>query len=210
MATQPGMPMASPSARRAGSGLRLRVLLPLLGVVIAAVWLMHRPSKPSKPALLPEVLRSELVLREGRLYQNQGTNPFLGFMVEFYQTNLLQSRSMVSNGLLQGLSEGWHTNGQLQVREFFNEGVSHGVRTKWYPDGARMSEGTIVAGKHQGTFRRWHENGRLAEEIEMRDGKPEGLSRSFYPSGFLKAQARMTNGQVADQKFWPDGENAGH
>ena len=34
-----------------------------------------------------------------------------GNMVEYYAPGRLQSRSVVSNGLLHGLSEGWHTNG---------------------------------------------------------------------------------------------------
>ena len=185
---------------------RFFLLLLFAAALGVGAWFLCRPSK--LPAL-PQVSRSELTLRNGHLYLGQGPLPFTGFLVEFYQTNLLQSRSLISNGLLNGLSEGWHTNGQLQIQESFKDGVSHGLRTKWYPDGTRMTEGLIVEGKHNGLFRRWHENGSLAEEIQMRNGVPEGPSRSFYPSGFLKAQALMTNGQATDQKFWQDGQQPG-
>jgi antitoxin component YwqK of YwqJK toxin-antitoxin module len=199
------MDSASPSLLGRYPGRAVCAGLTLL-LLLGWAYFSRRPSPSDSPTKNPEVLRSELILRDGRLFCMQGTNPFTGLMVEYYPDHVLRSRSMISNGLLQGLSEGWHTNGQLEVQEYFRDGVSHGLRTKWYSDGARMSEGTIIAGKHHGTFQRWYENGMLAEEIQMQEGKPTGLSRSFYPSGFLKAEVRMTNGQPVDQKQYKDRE----
>jgi len=116
---------------------------------------------------------------------------------------------MVSNGLLEGLSEFWHTNGQLQTREYYRTNYSNGPRIKWYPDGRKLSEATIVLGKMQGVFRRWYENGRLAEEIPMHDGKIDGLGRSYYESGFLKTEITIHDGQVTQAKSWPDGTHPG-
>jgi hypothetical protein len=158
------------------------------------------------PAKVPEAPRAELVLQQGRLFHPGQTAPFTGRMTELYPSGAKKSRSMVVNGLLHGISEGWHTNGQLAVREHFQAGISHGWRTKWFAGGAKMSEANIVNGQLQGTFRRWHENGVLAEQIEMRHGNVEGLARAYYPSGFLKAQARMQEGKLMEQRFWPDGE----
>lgn len=154
-----------------------------------------------------EVLRTELKLRDGRLYHaGDETAPFTGWMIERYDSGVLKSRSMIANGVLHGVSEGWYTNGQLQVREHFMAGVSHALRTKWHENGVKMSEATVVDGKLQGSFRRWHENGNLAEQMELKHDTPDGLARSFYPSGFLKAQARLKDGKVTDQRFWKDGE----
>ena len=163
----------------------------------------------NRPAALPEVLSSELTRRDGLLYHGDRKQPFTGVMLENLAGGGLKSRSVVRAGVLEGLSEGWHTNGQLQVREFFKKGTSHGLREKWYENGIKLSAGAIVAGKHEGVFRRWHENGTLAEEVTMRQGEPEGLSRSFYPSGFLKAQATFKNGKIVEQKSWADGELKG-
>lgn len=173
----------------------------VLSVVVAGVFLFWK-----KPAALPEVLATEMARRDGLLYHGQQTQPFTGFMLEKYPGGALKSRSAIRDGVLDGLSEGWHTNGQTQVREFFKKGVSHGLRVKWYDRGTKLSEGNIVEGKHEGIFRRWHENGRLAEEVNMRQGEPDGLSQAFYPSGYLKAQATMKNGQVVETKSWADGE----
>ena len=165
------------------------------------------PRDMSAPVLSGvEVRRDALTLREGRRYRPNETVPFTGVMTEFYGNGTLQSRSVLSNGLLEGLSEGWYTNGNKQVEELYRGGISHGLRVKWHENGQKLSEAPIVDGKMDGFFRRWHENGSLAEEVSMRNGNPDGLARSFYPSGCLKAEARLNNGTVVDQKSWADGE----
>jgi antitoxin component YwqK of YwqJK toxin-antitoxin module len=157
-------------------------------------------------APLPEVNRAELKLSAGRLVRQGQAVPFSGVMVERYPDGSLMSRSVVEDGHLNGLSEGWYQGGQIQVRESFKAGVADGVRTKWRPDGTRLSEAVIVGGKLEGLFRRWHENGVLAEEIPMKQDKPDGLARAYYPSGCLKTEARFSEGVAADRKTWRDGE----
>jgi antitoxin component YwqK of YwqJK toxin-antitoxin module len=197
-------PDATSQRNGAQAPLRRRVIFLLVaGGLVFSLWaILHWP-EGAKPR---ELSRPELVLRAGRLYQAGQTEPFTGTMVESYSKGSLKSRSALSNGLLDGVSEGWHTNGQLAVREHFRMGVSHGLRTKWYVQSGKMSEAMIVQGKLHGTFRRWHENGALAEEVEMRNGNPDGSSQAFYASGFVKAQVRLQNGKVLEQQFWKDGE----
>lgn len=154
-----------------------------------------------------EVRRDALILRDGLRCRQGEPGPFTGVMTEFYGDGTLQSRSVISNGLLEGLSEGWYTNGCKQVEEIFRSGVSHGLRIKWHENGRELSEAPIVSGKMEGVFKRWHENGVLAEEVPMRNGNPNGRVRAFYPSGCLKAEARLTDGVVFDQKNWADGES---
>lgn len=188
---------------------KLLAFLAALAVVILAVGILFRgfPRPPAiPPAPLPEVLRSELARQADRLHRSGETNPFTGFMIDRYANGSMQSRSQVSNGLLHGLSEGWHTNGTLQIRESFVAGVSHGLRTKWYPEGVKASEAPIEQGRIQGTFRRWHPNGVLAEEIPMKDDQPEGVSRAFHPSGTLKARVVTRAGQVVERESWEDGK----
>ena len=184
-----------------------RVVLALLAGVAATAWWLGWAGRHHAPrGALPEVARTNLVQQAQQWYQPGQTNPFTGWMVDFYQGGSPQSRSFLSNGLLNGLSEGWYTNGQLEVAEQFKDGVSHGLRTKWHPNGAKMTEGMIVNGKHEGVFHRWHDTGTLAEEIEMHDGQPDGPSYDYYPSGFLKTQARLRQGEVVERLSWADGE----
>jgi len=183
----------------------------LLGLLaaMAAVWLMRPPASPSRvknPDAPAGVARTNLVLLAGRLCLSGQTNAFTGLMIEHAANGSLRSRSVVSNGLLHGLSEGWYTNGQLQVTEHFTEGASHGLRTKWYQSGTRQSEVFIVDGKLHGTFRRWYTNGILAEQVEIVADQPQGTSLAYHPSGSLKARVVLQDGQPAEQKFWEDGE----
>ena len=199
--------MASSNHPVAGASRGRRVVLAvvlgslLVGVIFLAI--RHRPV-PSAP--FPEVHRKNLELRAGSWFAPGQTNGLTGLLFDTYDDGAVKSRSAVSNGLLQGLSQGWHTNGQQQVEEHFVAGTSHGLRTKWHPNGQKLSEVPVVEGKLSGTFRSWHENGERAEEVELQDGQPGGLSRAWFPSGFQKSQVTLRNGKVVDQKFWKDGE----
>ena len=177
----------------------------LVSVLGGAIFLATR-ERPLPVAPILEVHRTNLVLQAGCWFAPGQTNGFTGLLLDTYDDGAMKSRSTVSNGLLHGLSQGWHTNGQQQVEEHFVAGTSHGLRTKWHPNGQKLSEATIVSGKLQGTYRSWHENGERAEEVELHDGQPDGLSKAYFPSGLLKSQVTLRNGKVVDQKFWKDGE----
>jgi len=194
---------ARPPGRLPYRAVVLCVVLACLACLAAA--LLYPRLRP-RPAALPEVPRAQLTLREGHFYQAGASAPFTGFVTERYQSGSLKCRSVVSNGILEGLSAGWHTNGQQQIEEYFHAGVSHGHRTKWHENGKRQSEADIVEGKIQGVFRRWYPDGALAEEISMRAGQPDGLSRSYYPSGYLKAQVQLRMGEVLEQRSWREEE----
>ncbi len=179
----------------------LAVLI-LAGAMFVSRW-------PGKTPVVREVLAGELTLREGRSYWKDETTPFSGIITESYPDGRSRSRSVMSNGLMHGVSEGWYTNGTLQVREHFVEGVSHGLREKWFENGMKLSEAQIKSGKLEGTFKRWHDNGALAEEIQMKDGNPDGVSVAYHPDGSLKAKATVQNGTVIEHKLWKPGELKG-
>lgn len=154
--------------------------------------------RPSKRGSVPleQVSRNQLVLQQGRLMKTSQTNAFTGLMVEFYPDGTLQSRSVVSNGLLHGVSEGWHTNGVLAITEVFVEGKSHGTRIKWDASSNRIAETTISAGQIHGSHREWYTNGQPALEMSMVDGKAQGLARKWNPDASLAGQWVLSNGVV--------------
>ena len=153
-----------------------------------------------------EIFLSELDRRDGAFYSKGTLNLYTGWVVERYGDGVMKSRTEVMDGRLQGVSEGYYTNGQMQVREYFTNGVSHGLRTKWRIDGSKLSEGTIVAGEFDGVFRKWHENGKLHQRVEMSNGVPHGVSHGWFPSGFLQSRVVMENGKISDREDWKDNE----
>lgn len=178
---------------RTGGGVRGVVVLGFLLGVILIVILKPWP-RESIPA--EQVPRNQLVLQQGRLMKTSQTNAFTGLMVEFYPDGSLQSRSGVSNGLLHGISEGWHTNGVLAIHEVFVEGKSHGTRTKWDAVSNRIAETTISRGQIHGSHREWHPNGQPALEMSMVEGKAQGTARKWNPEGVLMGQWSLSNGVV--------------
>jgi antitoxin component YwqK of YwqJK toxin-antitoxin module len=154
--------------------------------------------KPWQRELVPaeQVSRNQLVLQQGRLMKISQTNAFTGLMVEFYPDGTLQSRSAVSNGLLHGVSEGWHTNGVLAITEVFVSGKSHGTRTKWDAASNRIAETDIREGEIEGLHREWHTNGKPSMEVTMARGKAQGVARKWSLEGELAGQWVMSNGVV--------------
>jgi antitoxin component YwqK of YwqJK toxin-antitoxin module len=154
--------------------------------------------KPWQRELVPaeQVSRNQLVLQQGRLMKTSQTNAFTGLMVEFYPDGTFQSRSAVSNGLLHGVSEGWHTNGVLAITEVFVSGKSHGTRTKWDAASNRIAETDIREGEIEGLHREWHTNGKPSLEVTMARGKAQGVARKWSLEGELAGQWVMSNGVV--------------
>ena len=172
--------------------------------------LMKGKSRPVPEKEWPVVRTMEVERKGGLLVRKGTTEAFNGWLTDAYASGVLRSRSFVSNGILHGLSEGWHTNGVPQVRESFVNGRSEGTVTKWSIDGSLHSVATTQAGVLEGRFQRWHTNGTLAEEMEMRRGEPHGTARSWYPSGNPKAEVVLDAGQVVSRRYWDDatGEQA--
>ena len=168
---------------------------------------------------LPLATFEELQKEEDGLHFKSTGELFTGYLTEYYpvsKTNQLQqvqdggsqlkSRSVVRGGKLNGLSEGWYSDGQQQVVEIFVDGKSHGVRVKWHRNGWKSAEDAIENGELNGPCRKWHDNGQLAEEMTMVDGQADGLARSWHPDGSQKAEATLAMGKVLTQKFWKEGE----
>jgi hypothetical protein len=198
--------MSSVSRATTGRSQNWRAGACLAGLlVLGLIAFQTTRSRPHPATPVNEATAMQLIRHGTRFYRTNENQPFDGSLVERYPGGALKSRSRLIDGLLNGISEGWYTNGQVEVVENFKAGVSEGKRSKWYPNGTLLSETTIHAGEHDGTFRRWHENGQLAEQVEMKHGQPDGLSLAYYPSGNLKARTRMENGKLVEQKFWNDG-----
>ena len=192
------------------SGWRVVGGLGVFGMCVGFLSVVRRPAAaPSVDEPLTEVHRTNLVQDAAGWGWPGRSNRFSGLLVDTYPDGVLKSRSVVSNGLLQGLSQGWHTNGILQVEETYEAGVSHGLRSKWYPDGRLLSEAPIDRGRLQGVFQHWDEQGNLVEEIELQAGQPDGLSRSYHPDGSIRTEVRMRVGQVVETRSWETGQRVG-
>jgi antitoxin component YwqK of YwqJK toxin-antitoxin module len=168
---------------------------------------------------LPLATFEELQKEDDGLHRKSTGELFKGYLLEYYsasKTNQLEqvedggsqlkSRSVIRGGKLNGLSEGWYSDGQQQVSEIFVDGKSHGVRVKWHRNGQKSAEDAIVNGELNGPCRKWHDNGQLAEEMTMLNSQADGQARSWHPDGSQKAEVTLEMGKVIEQKFWQEAE----
>ena len=187
-------------------GLNLVVAAAIVCALSALFVFWCRPPAPGITVPDQKTPRHDLVQTDGRWHRTGETNLFAGWMIDYYPGGARLSRSQISNGLLNGVSETWYTNGQMQVREHFKDGISDGLREKWHENGARLSQATIVEGKVTGAFRSWYDNGQLSEQINMKHGQPDGTAWAYYPSGFVKAETAVDDGKVLARQSWADGQ----
>lgn len=197
--------VSKPLLRNTSPTRRLLLLALALGASVAALVSSRLSDRVHVEASArPEVMSAYLDRREGKLYRIGSSHRFSGWMIDRHPTGALKSRTEIVDGLKNGLSEEWGTNGVLQVRQSFRHDLPDGLRTTWYPDGHKMSEGMLVASLQQGEYRRWHENGTLAVKAQFKDGKPDGPSIAWHESGFLQAEAVMKQGAVVERHFYTD------
>src|SRR5712691_10341024 len=82
--------------------LRTAAFILLIVAAVVSFWVRWRSSSR---AVLREVPRANLSLREGHWFEAGQTNPFTGWIVEFYPMASRLSRAAISNGLFHGVSE---------------------------------------------------------------------------------------------------------
>ncbi|MDB6055508.1 MAG: toxin-antitoxin system YwqK family antitoxin [Verrucomicrobiales bacterium] len=158
----------------------------------------------AQPRYETSTSRGKLFVRSGQFYRQGASTPFTGWMLDHFPDGNVSLRTSVLNGRLNGISEGWYTNGVRQLEEHFQNGLADGIRSTWHANGHLRSEGHLVSGLQQGLYRQWDEKGNLVVEAEFAEGKPDGLSLAWFPSGYLKAEALMRKGEIATRHTYLD------
>jgi antitoxin component YwqK of YwqJK toxin-antitoxin module len=96
--------------------------------------------------------------------------------------------------LRHGLSQHWHTNGQLAFSGQYDYDKSIGTFTYWYSNGHKASEGEFKNDQLHGTWVWWHGNGQKSAIGQYRDGAHIGQWRWWAENG------KLTKQQVYDGK----------
>lgn len=184
---------------------RRRTLALLLGIMLAvcAVLTAFRNRPLPEPPARRDLTRSELTLRDDRLCAAGQHQPFTGRLVEDFSPHHRKLEIEIQRGKANGLSRGWHENGEIEVEEHFVEGVSHGQRTRWHENGNKKSTAQIVHGELEGPYVEWHENGVKAVEMTLRAGHPDGVVQAWHPTGERKSETTFAGGKIASREFWP-------
>jgi antitoxin component YwqK of YwqJK toxin-antitoxin module len=93
------------------------------------------------------------------------------------------------DGVLEGYSEEWFSNGAVKGEFNYVQGKYDGEQKEYYPSGQIKVRSHFVNEKRNGLHEEWDENGVLSRKINFFDGKKEGPTIEWYPNGSSKLDA---------------------
>ena len=145
-----------------------------------------------------EIYTGELVDRRrlGLAHKPGSEEPFSGIWRQWHK-NLrdgYRTESTYKDGLLDGPSWRWYSNGQLELEINYKDGHPQGVERWWYENGQPRRQTAINKdGREEGLVRQWYANGQLKGEGNFKHGYPEGLVRTWHENGQLNEEECFAN-----------------
>jgi antitoxin component YwqK of YwqJK toxin-antitoxin module len=102
-----------------------------------------------------------------------------------------------------GISKGWHRNGQLKSKETYKDGKKEGKWISWYPNGQKEWERMMKSGERDGLVTEWYENGEKRSEGTYKDGKEYGLFFKWHENRKVKSQITYHEGyRIGEWSEW--------
>lgn len=127
------------------------------------------------------ILRAQLILRNGLYLNKQNNKPFTGMAIELvcnennpFDLSKTITRIEYKNGKRHGFYKYFHKNGQLKFR------------------------GSYTNGKLRGAFEGFYENGQLEETGDYKNGKKHGPWEFFDEDGNFVAREIFKNGKYME------------
>ena len=103
-----------------------------------------------------EVHPTQLVERQGQMYEINSTNPFTGSSVINHYNGQLAERKNQKDGKLEGLSESYYENGQLMESNNYKNGKPEdGPEYTYMSSGKLLMSQNYKNGKKHGLFLRY-------------------------------------------------------
>ncbi len=150
----------------------------------------------SKQVEIVDATNKNLVLDNGILkFENQ---PFLGYVVEFYNDDKLKSKTQYVNGKKEGFEKYWFKNDSLAIERHYVNGLKIGIHKGWWDNGIPSFEFHFNRnGEYDGVVKEWYKSGQLYRSFNYKDGKESGNQRLWKQDGSIKANYEVVN----DERF---------
>jgi antitoxin component YwqK of YwqJK toxin-antitoxin module len=159
----------------------------------------------------PEIPSDKLVERQEVTYQVNSEKPFTGTSVEYFidtiikdqfEERVLWKRITYKDGVLNGLFESFHPNGQLEFRKNYKNGKQDGLYELFSENGQLLDRENYKNGREVSKTRfYYHENGQLIRKGNYKDGKLDGLSETFDEKGQLRVKYCYKNDEKVDVSY---------
>ena len=123
--------------------------------------------------ILGEIAAQDVVLKDGKYYQSDG-KLYSGVYKEFGPSNFLVSENNISQGLFDGLSLFYYSNGTKKEQRSYKEGKKDGLWINWNEQGMKTAEARFHDGKKDGYWYIWDEKGTKRYEMFYIHGEKKG------------------------------------
>lgn len=148
---------------------------------------------------------SELLaeMRDDLVYLKGADKPYSGVIVGYYRSYIdttgdtivdLKFRKKFKNGLLEGKSEEWFSNGQIQTKGTHSKGLRNGMWQYWFDNGHVLFEAAYKDGQMNGIMKEYYDNGQLWAEYIYKEGLPWESVHHYFKDGSEVGRNTLKNG----------------
>ena len=155
------------------------------------------------------ILRTQLILRNGLYLNRQNNKPFTGMAIELdrnennpFDLSKAITRIEYKNGKRDGCYNYFHKNGQLMFRGNYTNGKLQGLCEGFYENGQLERRENYKNGKLQGSFEAFYHHGQLIETGNFKDGKRHGPWGWFDEDGNQVSGQIFKNGNCVETEFY--------
>ena len=107
------------------------------------------------------------------------------------------------NGKIEGLSKGWHKDGNKKFETYYKGGKLDGLSIWWYENGQKQAEIDYIDGLRNGDAKWWDEKeGYLTCTEKVQNDLKEGPTNWFYKSGAKKEVSHFKAGKYNGISTW--------
>ena len=162
-----------------------------------------------------EVPSDKLVERGDITYGVNSEKPFTGTSVEYYldtiikdefEDRVLWKRTTYKDGVLDGLNESFHPNGQLKENRNYKNGKMNGSQEDFYENGQLKNIYSFKNGTQEGLREQFWDNGQVMIRTNYLNDKEQGLMEGFRQDGTLKLKGEYDQGiRLSLQEFSTEG-----
>ncbi|MGB1103361.1 MAG: toxin-antitoxin system YwqK family antitoxin [Crocinitomicaceae bacterium] len=124
------------------------------------------------------VLTNDTLLKKYRGVFYFDDEPFNGHIIAPASNGDTMEVASYQNGVKEGLTMKYWTNGNMKFRAEYKDGIYHGAVEEWYENGQVFNRFTYKDGHENGRQQSWRPDGSLKANYEVKGGRKYGLTGS--------------------------------
>ncbi len=131
-----------------------------------------------------------------------------GEWLYYYDNGVLKEKTLYKNGLANGPSETFFSNGNKWYTVVYNEGKTNGLLTTYYYNGLLFKTTNYKNDKKDGVENEYNTSGYLAYKTIYANDEKEGMQTNYYDDGKVEAQLlyKKDKAQGTYKSFYKDGK----